>query len=108
MKNCCFSSPKPFATHFIGLKMPFVIRDNRANRSICPGRDYFNYGLNVLFSASVPQRISYCWMRGVMMHIKTYKSNKRGCKSETRTPIETSVLYSLAKKITLNSVMVTF
>jgi len=42
------------------------------------------------------------------MHIKTYKSNKRGCKSETRTPIKSPVLYPLVEKITLNSVVITF
>ena len=77
MKNCCFSSPKLFAAHFITLKMPFVMYDNRANCSICLERDYFNYGLNVLFSASDPQRQASCRRRGARMHIKAYMSTMK-------------------------------
>lgn len=77
MKNCCFSTPKLFAAHFTTLRMPFVICDNRANCSICLERDYFNYGLNVLFSASDPQRQASCRNRGARMHMKAYALTTR-------------------------------
>lgn len=88
MKNCCFSSPKLFAAHFITLKMPFVICDNRANCSICLERDYFNYGLNVLFSASDPQRRASCRRSGARMHIKGQRRPWRYRRRVARAPID--------------------